>query len=73
MSSLLVASGRALYGPRWQTELARDLDVSDRTMRRWVAETSPIPASLYADLLALTQKRMAALNALTPRLQKAKP
>ena len=71
MSRLLVEAGEALYGPRWQTELARDLGVSDRTMRRWVADTSSVPAGLYVDLLRLTQERAAVLDALAPRLQEA--
>ena len=71
MSRLLVEAGEALYGPRWQTELARDLGVSDRTMRRWVADTSAVPAGLYVDLLRLTQERAAVLDALAPRLQDA--
>jgi len=40
----LATAGRSLYGGRWQTSLARDLHVSDRTMRRWLAGHSPIPA-----------------------------
>lgn len=69
MSRLLVECGEALYGPRWQCELARALNVSDRTMRRWVADTSAVPAGLYADLLRLTQERAALLDALAPRLR----
>lgn len=71
MSRLLVESGEALYGPRWQADLARDLGVADRTIRRWVAGTSEVPAGLYLDLLRLTQERAAALDALAPRLRKA--
>lgn len=71
MSRLLVEAGEALYGPRWQSELARDLDVSDRTMRRWVADTSSVPAGLYVDLLRLTQERAAVLDALASRLRDA--
>lgn len=71
MSRLLVECGEALYGPRWQSELARDLQVSDRTMRRWVAGTTDVPAGLYLDLLRLTQERAAVLEALAPRLRKA--
>lgn len=70
MSRLLVEAGEALYGPRWQSELARDLSVSDRTMRRWVADTSSVPPGLYADLLRLTQERGATLKALAKRLRK---
>ena len=35
--SALTAIGVALYGPRWQTQLAIDIGVSDRTVRRWVS------------------------------------
>ncbi len=72
MSRLLAESGEALYGPRWQSELARDLGVADRTVRRWVAGTSEVPSGLYLDLLRLTQERAAVLDALAPRLQNAR-
>lgn len=68
MSRLLVECGEALYGPRWQSELARELDVSDRTMRRWAAGAD-VPDGLYTDLLRLTQERAATLEALAPRLR----
>jgi transcriptional regulator GlxA family with amidase domain len=71
VSRLLVEAGEALYGPHWQSELARDLAVSDRTMRRWVADTSAVPAGLYVDLLRLTQERAALLDSLGQRLRKA--
>lgn len=71
MSRLLVEAGEALYGPRWQSDLARDLGVSDRTMRRWVAGTSDVPTGLYVDLLRMTQERATALDALAPRLRDA--
>lgn len=33
-----------LYGPnRWQTALAQELQVNDRTVRRWVSGQSPVP------------------------------
>jgi hypothetical protein len=71
VSRLLVECGEALYGPQWQSALARDLSVADRTVRRWVAGTSEVPAGLYVDLLRLTQERAAALDALAERLKAA--
>lgn len=71
MSRLLHECGEALYGPRWQSELARDLDVSIRTMQRWAAGTTDVPVGLYVDLLRLTQERAAVLDELAPRLRKA--
>lgn len=69
MSRLLVECGEALYGQQWQSALARDLGVADRTVRRWVAGTSEVPAGLYLDLLRLTQERAAVLDELAPRLR----
>lgn len=71
MSRLLVECGEALYGQQWQSALARDLGVADRTVRRWVAGTSEVPPGLYVDLLRLTQERAAVLDALAPRLRNA--
>lgn len=72
MNRLLVECGEALYGSQWQTALARDLGVADRTVRRWVAGTSEVPHGLYVDLLRLTQERAALLDALGPRLRDAR-
>lgn len=72
MSRLLLETGEALYGKQWQSALARDLDVADRTIRRWVAGTSEVPPGLYVDLLRLTQERAALLDSLAPRLRSAK-
>jgi transcriptional regulator GlxA family with amidase domain len=71
MSRLLFECGEALYGPRWQSELARDLSVSIRTMQRWAAGATDVPAGIYLDLLRLTQERSAVLDELAPRLRKA--
>lgn len=71
MSRLLVESGEALYGPRWQSEMARELGVADRTIRRWAAGTTDVPSGLYVDLLRLTQERAGQLDALAGRLRKA--
>ncbi len=36
-----------LYGAhRWQTALSRELDVNDRTVRRWAAGASPVPQTV---------------------------
>jgi transposase-like protein len=52
----LSAAGRALYGQPWQSQLARDLGVADRTMRRWVAGQEP-PETVWADIRALLSAR----------------
>lgn len=69
---ILIDCGEALYGPLWQSELARQLGVSDRTVRRWVAG-GDMPAGVYIDLLRLTQERAGILDALGERLREALP
>lgn len=59
--------GEALYGPNWQTPVAADLAVSDRTVRRWVAGHA-IPDGVWADLALLCAKRGGALIQLGERL-----
>jgi hypothetical protein len=68
---LLHEVGEALYGPRWQTDLAQDLSVSDRTIRRWAACAEDLPLGVYLDLLGLTQERALLLDALVERLKRA--
>lgn len=70
MSRLLAECGEALYGPRWQCELARDLGVADRTVRRWVAGATPVPTGVYVDLLRLVTERAEVLDALATRLRR---
>lgn len=51
----LRAAGETLHGPRWQSALARDLGVADRTVRRWLAGKLPIgiwAAKSISNLLA---------------------
>lgn len=71
MSRLLVETGEALYGPQWQSALARDLGVADRTVRRWVAGTTAIPAGVHVDLVRLAIERAARLDSLADRLRAA--
>lgn len=68
-TKLLSDVGEALYGPRWQTELARDLAVADRTMRRWVAGDGEPGPGVWLDLLRITQERAMALDALADRIK----
>ena len=70
-NKLLETAGEALYGPRWQSELARALDVSDRTVRRWVSGVDKVPPGVFVDLLRLTQERALTLDALADDLKRA--
>lgn len=39
----LRAAGEALYGPRWQRRLAREIAMNERTVRRYARGDLPIP------------------------------
>lgn len=67
---LLKRCGEALYGSQWQSAIARDLKVSDRTVRRWIAGTSDVPSGIYSDLLMLCYERSRQLDELTVSLLK---
>ncbi|HQS15002.1 hypothetical protein [Reyranella sp.] len=68
MSATLRAAGEALYGPRWQSDLARDLKVSDRTVRRWDAGQNEIPAGVWPELRTLLKARGLALASVRRKL-----
>jgi predicted transcriptional regulator len=52
----LAAAGRALYGKLWQSELARDLGKTDRTIRRWASGQEP-PTTIWPEVRALLERR----------------
>ncbi len=57
--------GQALYGDRWQSDIARDLGLSDaRRVRQWMAGERPIPPGVWADLGALAVERKTKLEAI---------
>ncbi len=60
--ALLREAGEALYGPRWQSDLSRDLNVSDRTMRRWAAGEWDVPDKASRELHTLLVVRRMAIS-----------
>lgn len=71
-AELLILVGQALYGERWQTELARDLGLSDgRRVRQWLAGDRNVPSGVWTDLEKLLTERQVcmeqALDALRSR------
>ncbi|PAQ03743.1 hypothetical protein CIT25_02790 [Mesorhizobium mediterraneum] len=60
--NLLDAVGPALYGARWQSPLARDLGVTDRTMRNWVAQKHEVPDHVPRQLHRLLLERGSAVQ-----------
>ncbi|HEX9472484.1 MAG TPA: helix-turn-helix transcriptional regulator [Bradyrhizobium sp.] len=58
--TLLEIAGLALFGPQWQSELARQLDVNDRTLRRWFAGTVEPSPGVWQDIRKLLERKQVA-------------
>lgn len=70
-NKLLKDTGEALYGPRWQSDLAKEMDVSDRTVRRWVAGADDMPSGVALDLWRICEEKIADLEDVVERLKVA--
>jgi hypothetical protein len=60
----LALVGDALYGPKWRTPMARDLDVAESTLRHWTSGRREITAShpIFAELRDLVDAHLAAIG-----------
>jgi hypothetical protein len=67
MRDIIVKCGEALYGPRFQRELAVALRVNERTMRRWIAGDTEPPDGVAEDLMVLVRVRIKRLAAILER------
>jgi DNA-binding transcriptional MerR regulator len=65
----LEAIATDILGSRWQTELARLLDVNARTVRFWASGARPIPQTLRGDLARLAEQRRVAVSDAIERLR----
>ncbi|WP_406850126.1 hypothetical protein [Chromobacterium phragmitis] len=69
-AAALAKIGEALYGERWQTDLARELGLSDaRRVRQWMVGERPIPPGVWTDLHGLLQARRMHIDALIDAMQ----
>lgn len=70
-NKLIVRAGEALFGERWQAELARALEVSPDTVQDWrQGRMSPRPG-VYVDLMRLAVERAAELDEVVEALKRA--
>lgn len=56
-TKLFQKCGEALFGTHWRVELGAALNVSERTVRRWVAGDFEIPDGAWQDLKRLLVER----------------
>jgi hypothetical protein len=70
---LITDCGQAMYGERWQSALARDLGVCDRTVRRWAAGSYDMPGIHTTQLLRLMRERAEVLRRLVEALDASVP
>lgn len=66
----LTLIGKALYGEQWQTNLARDLNLSDaRRVRAWLKGERKIPRGIWFELGSLLEQRKLTINAILDRIK----
>lgn len=66
---ILRTCGVVLHGDRWRTSLAPDLQVTERTIRNWLAGDHPIPSDVMPKLLRLLEQRHEAIDGLVTSLK----
>lgn len=59
--------GQSIFGERWQSALARALNVDDRTVRRWLSGESRLPTDIDRKIFLLAEQKLSSLSALTQR------
>jgi hypothetical protein len=65
----LTRVGEALFGERWQTDMATLLNIDSRRVRGWLLAERKIPPGIRGELVVALQQRSAACAALATRLQ----
>ena len=75
-SEQLTQIGRTLYGPTWQTELARNIvnldgkELDHRRVRQWACGARPVPEWLLPELKKLAAKKLEEMKKLNVDLEK---
>ncbi|MDT8895501.1 hypothetical protein RSO41_12625 [Halomonas sp. I1] len=68
----LARAGQALFGDRWQTDIARELGIGDsRRVRQWMSGDRSIPHGVWGDIAELLRRRGSAALELADEIEKA--
>ena len=62
-SDNLSRAGRALYGPNWKNQLARELGINPVRLRDWLKEKREIPPGIWQSVIDLLKKRKIDIDA----------
>ena len=65
--TLLFEIGEALYGQNWKTQVAGELSIDDRSLRRWI-QSGEVPPGVWCELRTLLARRKAAITKLQSHL-----
>jgi len=68
-SAFIQAVGIVLYGPNFRSAMARELGVTDRTVRRWLAGEFEMSNDHASVLLTLLESRSNLIKVLQSRLR----
>lgn len=64
--NVTVQIGEALWGPRWQTEMANALGISDRHIRRMVSGEYPLKPGMAIDLWRIAEEHILDIEDILP-------
>jgi hypothetical protein len=70
-ADLFRATGEALFGEKWKSELGRRLGVHERQIRRWAYGEYDPPPGVWAELAAMIAERRQTLAELARPVTKA--
>ena len=65
---LLIKTGEAAFGANWQTDLAKRLDISARSVRYWLSDERQMP-NLNNELVVLLNERKAKIDSVINELK----
>jgi DNA-binding transcriptional regulator YiaG len=68
-ANLIIRAGEALWGERWQAEMARALEVHKDTVQDWRQGRAQPRPGIYLDLLRIAVERQAELDELVEALR----